>query len=311
MDMPKLSKAGGIVTAIYSVLGGIRWLVKVGSDVDFVVTRADDPGWIKTVLIALFVDPPWWVVLSALVAACGFFWWSSRQRDTKPKDDDSDRADRVSPGPVERNKLEDEVFRLRQKLQRRERPLSPGAAEAFAQPFVKPLRNTLAERDTEIRALKEQVAELEDDGPKIDQLKLDDEEPSVRTLPFEGRPVCSYGLRRIYVVNLGRDTILQDWEVRLTLPSGDVVSHAEIMSAGSWGPFADVLQPPSAVPVMCKADAVKMPSNEPTRLDIPFIAPGLSGEDLTQVGTIVEIIFKDGTGREWSYGKEGRMKRRV
>jgi hypothetical protein len=58
-----------------SVVGGVRYAIQLAGDVDFVVTRSADPGWLANLAVTLFVAPPWWVVGGTLVVGMLLLFW--------------------------------------------------------------------------------------------------------------------------------------------------------------------------------------------------------------------------------------------
>jgi hypothetical protein len=62
---------------------GIRWLIGRGGDLDFIISRIDDPSWVGKVINALIdflVKPPDWITLALLPAGLVLIWWDLVRR---------------------------------------------------------------------------------------------------------------------------------------------------------------------------------------------------------------------------------------
>lgn len=289
---------------MYMLIQATRYAIQIGGDVDFLVTRRDDPGWLKDVAITVLVAPPWWVVVLSLVIGAGLLFWAHRSplpsanRTGTPQDD-----------PIAQNALEDEVFALRAENKQLR---SWKAKTSGWEDKIERLERVKLEHDgctKRFEALNATIADLKRDLPKIDRLELDPRE-GLYKFTMSGQPPQTYAIRRINLVNSGRDTNLRKWRVRLVLPGGGVVQSVTVLPSGSWEVMREAAVDYRAVQTACSDSAIKAVRNEEMKLDVPFVVDGLNPDDIPVFGTIAEVFFTDDTGREWSYGP-GPMQRRV
>jgi tRNA_anti-like len=76
---PRVAGAIGLLQPLWKF---VSWLVTMGGDVDFVISRSSDPGWVGHLINFLFYPPAW---VPMLVAVCGFgliFWDIRRNKHT-------------------------------------------------------------------------------------------------------------------------------------------------------------------------------------------------------------------------------------
>jgi hypothetical protein len=57
---------------------GIKWLITLGGDVDFIVSRSQEPGWVGAVIDTL-ISPPGWITLPLIVSGLALIYWDTRR----------------------------------------------------------------------------------------------------------------------------------------------------------------------------------------------------------------------------------------
>jgi hypothetical protein len=77
---------------LWAVLGGLslllpaykgaKSLVGWGGDIDFVLSRSDDPGWVGWVL-SQFLDAPGWALILMIAVGLGLIWWDLRRSQAR------------------------------------------------------------------------------------------------------------------------------------------------------------------------------------------------------------------------------------
>lgn len=60
---------------------GIKGLVGLGGDADFIISRSQEPGWVG-MMLAWLTDPPGWSILPMILAGLGLIYWDA-QRSVK------------------------------------------------------------------------------------------------------------------------------------------------------------------------------------------------------------------------------------
>ncbi len=69
----------GIAALAVASLQGLRALLSWGGEIDFVVSRANDPGWIGTAL-GWLLNPPPFVIIPLILIGLGLIYWDLRRR---------------------------------------------------------------------------------------------------------------------------------------------------------------------------------------------------------------------------------------
>ena len=95
MDIKRLIRVVGRGGALWAVLSAINWSVRAAGDVDFVLQSVEDPGWLKSLAVALFVSPPWFVVV-AFFGASAAMLYLTRDRSSLSEGDKATLRGRVT-----------------------------------------------------------------------------------------------------------------------------------------------------------------------------------------------------------------------
>jgi hypothetical protein len=131
----KDSNMGGILLHWRKILGGavliwtvIREIIKFAGDVDFVITRSQDPGWVAVVINAL-LDPPGWLTIPLILVGLLLIYWDSRRTGSRPRRAKSPQVDKAlvqrqlsdlfDEGVKERNRLLSPIADYDEKHERR------------------------------------------------------------------------------------------------------------------------------------------------------------------------------------------------
>lgn len=69
----------GAATLIGPALQALRWIVTAAGDIDFIVTRAEEPGWVAVVL-NFILNPPPWALLPFILIGLALILWDNRRR---------------------------------------------------------------------------------------------------------------------------------------------------------------------------------------------------------------------------------------
>jgi len=80
-----------VATLIHPVFTVLRTLVQWGGDVDFIVSRMQDPGWVGAML-QWIVDPPGWAVTLMLLCGIALLVWEVRRKRQVPAAGGGDAA---------------------------------------------------------------------------------------------------------------------------------------------------------------------------------------------------------------------------
>jgi hypothetical protein len=72
----------GAATLIPAAIKGALALITFGSDVDFIVSRSQDPGWVGK-MINWIIDPPGWAIVPLIVLGLAFIYWDVRRRGAR------------------------------------------------------------------------------------------------------------------------------------------------------------------------------------------------------------------------------------
>lgn len=81
----------GALPFVPALFKGAKGLVGLGGDADFIISRSQDPAWLRDVLNWL-TDPPGWSILPLIVLGLGLIFWDAK-RNRRPADDDVATAD--------------------------------------------------------------------------------------------------------------------------------------------------------------------------------------------------------------------------
>lgn len=73
---------GGTLLLLQAAWRGVHSIIMLGGDVDFVVSRSGDPGWVGKVL-ALLVNPPGWAILPLIIVGFALIRWDYRRSHVK------------------------------------------------------------------------------------------------------------------------------------------------------------------------------------------------------------------------------------
>lgn len=65
------------------MLGSVWGLVGVAGDVDFIIAKIEDPGWLKVILGSI-IELPRWVNFGLIVIGLAFIYWDTRRNRTVP-----------------------------------------------------------------------------------------------------------------------------------------------------------------------------------------------------------------------------------
>lgn len=68
----------GFVALLPSALKAGKWLVGLGGDIDFVISRSQEPGWVGDMTDWL-IDPPSWLHIPLMVLGFALIWWGVRK----------------------------------------------------------------------------------------------------------------------------------------------------------------------------------------------------------------------------------------
>jgi len=60
----------------------IKWALSIGGEIDFVVSRSQDPGWIMQVIYWV-IDPPGWAIFPLIIAGLSLIYWDVRRRPSE------------------------------------------------------------------------------------------------------------------------------------------------------------------------------------------------------------------------------------
>lgn len=69
---------GGLVLVV-PLLRAAKSIVGWGGDIDFVLSRSSDPGWVGA-LLNFLIDPPGYLVLPCIMLGFGLIWWDLSRR---------------------------------------------------------------------------------------------------------------------------------------------------------------------------------------------------------------------------------------
>jgi hypothetical protein len=74
------------IPLIPTVFKWLGWIVSRGGDMDFVISRTNDPGWVGT-MIGWIINPPGWAILPLIAGGLFLIWLDVRRRsDVQVKD---------------------------------------------------------------------------------------------------------------------------------------------------------------------------------------------------------------------------------
>jgi hypothetical protein len=94
----------GLLAYIAPLSRGIKWLVGRGGDLDFIISRVADPGWVG-VVINWILNPPAWTTFPLLLVGAVLIWWDLHRRKAVPAVDrqqpsEADASVAASPIPT-------------------------------------------------------------------------------------------------------------------------------------------------------------------------------------------------------------------
>jgi hypothetical protein len=74
----------GLLAGLQPLWQAIKWLIGRGGDIDFVVSRWSDPGWVGAVINFLLSPPPWMMIPLLIVGSALIAWDYFRHRNPAP-----------------------------------------------------------------------------------------------------------------------------------------------------------------------------------------------------------------------------------
>ena len=74
----------GYLSILPALLKGVVALVRLGGDVDFVISRWEQPGWVAAV-INWFIDPPDWALIPMILLGFVLIYWDTRRKSVTPQ----------------------------------------------------------------------------------------------------------------------------------------------------------------------------------------------------------------------------------
>lgn len=74
----------GVFAWLQPLWQAIKWLIGRGGDLDFVISRWSDPGWVGAVLSFLLSPPPWMTIPLLIVGTALIAWDYFRHRNAAP-----------------------------------------------------------------------------------------------------------------------------------------------------------------------------------------------------------------------------------
>lgn len=75
--------AGGAVGWLFALIQIIRQLLQLGGDIDFIVTRAQEPGWVG-MMVEYIVNPPNYMLLIVFIVGSFLIWFDLRRAQARP-----------------------------------------------------------------------------------------------------------------------------------------------------------------------------------------------------------------------------------
>src|SRR4051794_41031650 len=69
----------GLLPLIPAAFKGALALITVGGDIDFVVSRSQEPGWVGQ-MIGWLIDPPGWTILPFMLFGFACIYWDTRRK---------------------------------------------------------------------------------------------------------------------------------------------------------------------------------------------------------------------------------------
>ncbi len=86
----------GAIPLIPPTLKWLGWLVSRGGDVDFVISRTNDPAWVGT-MIGWIINPPGWAILPLIAGGLFLIWLHVRRRSDAPVKDQITTPQKTDP----------------------------------------------------------------------------------------------------------------------------------------------------------------------------------------------------------------------
>lgn len=74
--------AFGVLTLCVPAFKAAKWVIGLGGDVDFILSRSKDPDWVGRML-TLLIEAPGWLVLLLLVTGVFLIVWDNRRSRAK------------------------------------------------------------------------------------------------------------------------------------------------------------------------------------------------------------------------------------
>lgn len=74
----------GLLVSLQPLWRAVKWLVERGGDIDFLVSRWSDPGWVGALITFILSPPPWMMIPLMIAGACFIGWDYVRQRKPPP-----------------------------------------------------------------------------------------------------------------------------------------------------------------------------------------------------------------------------------
>ena len=68
----------GAVPLLVPLIRFAKWLVTLGGDVDFLVSRSEDPGWVGA-MVNFIIDPPNWSIAPMIMAGLILIWLDGKR----------------------------------------------------------------------------------------------------------------------------------------------------------------------------------------------------------------------------------------
>lgn len=92
----------GALPFVPALFKAAKGLVGLGGDADFIISRSQDPAWLRDMLTFL-TDPPGWAIIPLILTGLGLIYWDTRRSRARPDEapSSSARASRAAPpGPT-------------------------------------------------------------------------------------------------------------------------------------------------------------------------------------------------------------------